>query len=182
MTLPKLVATRADVLRLRREVESLDRYFAILHQQGKETENVQLPKISKGLQAFSSENSLNLHDQIVRKTLLEFLDFLKIKSPVIHFSFANDPSAQTVSKLIEWLRREIHPRVLLTVGVSPSIGGGCMLRTHSKVFDFSFKQHFANNKSSLREVISGIVEERATELPETEAETEETAQQEEQPA
>ena len=41
-----------------------------------------------------------------------------------------------------WLRREIHPVVLLTVGLQPSIGAGCIVRSTNKQFDFSLREDF----------------------------------------
>ena len=49
-----------------------------------------------------------------------------------------------------WLRREIHPLVLMTVGLQPNIGAGCIVRTTNKYFDFSLRQDFANKRDLLQ--------------------------------
>lgn len=168
LRLPTIVTTRTDIMRLIRELESLERYFKILEQRGEDMDSAPLPKISKGLDAFAVGNNMNLHDQIVRKTLLEFMGFLKTSAPIMHFSFANNPSAQSMTKLIEWLRTEIHPRVLITVGVQPSIGGGCMVRTENKMFDFSFRRHFSIHRKELEAVFDDLVKESVKDSTEQE--------------
>ena len=62
-------------------------------------------------------------------------------------SFSADPSVTFLTKLMTWLRQEIHPQVLLTVGLQPTIGAGCILRTTNRYFDFSLRQDFANKRT-----------------------------------
>jgi hypothetical protein len=85
-----------------------------------------------------------------RQRLQQFLVDIKERSPVIHVSFSADPSPLFAEKLVTWLRREIHPLLLLNIGLQPNIGAGCILRTTNKYFDFSLKQDFANKRNLLR--------------------------------
>lgn len=164
--LPGVVATRADILRLYRELESLERFFNELNKRGLDIASTPLPKTSKSLEAFIRDNKLNIYDQIVRKTLLEYVNFLKSNSPVIHISFSTDPSAVVVAKLTQWLRREVHPRVLLQFGIQPGIAGGCIVRTSGGTYDFSLRQHFAAHRHMLISSLSESSQKIKTPQPE----------------
>jgi hypothetical protein len=58
-----------------------------------------------------------------------------------------------MEKLITYLRKEIHPQALLTIGLRPTLGAGCFLRVNSQQFDFSLKEDFASKKALLLEKI-----------------------------
>jgi len=64
-------------------------------------------------------------------------------------SLSADPSTRFLEKLVTWLRREIHPQVLLTIGLQPTLGAGCVLRTPNRQFDFSLRQDFAKKRDLL---------------------------------
>jgi F0F1-type ATP synthase delta subunit len=72
---------------------------------------------------------------------------------VLHISFSADPSVSFLEKLMAWLRKEIHPLVLVTVGLQPSIGAGCIIRSTNKQFDLSLRQDFKKKQDMLRDKI-----------------------------
>lgn len=154
LKLPNVVMTRSDLLRLTRELEALDHF---LNGQDITQEEAALPRTSKSLDAFLRENNMNVKDAIVRKTILEFLAFLKTSAPVVHMSFAKDPPANALAKLVNWFRVEINPITLVDIGVQPNIAGGCMLRSGSKIFDFSLRKHLTTKKDLLRTSIAASV-------------------------
>ncbi|HYH36035.1 MAG TPA: hypothetical protein VD706_00875, partial [Candidatus Saccharimonadales bacterium] len=73
----------------------------------------------------------------------------KQRSPVLHISFSADPSPTFTEKLMTWLREEIHPLVLLSVGLQPTIGAGCIVRTTNKQFDLSLREDFLKKRELL---------------------------------
>ncbi len=150
LSLPEVVATRADVLRLHRELEALDRYFSSGLQSGP------APRVSKNLQSIARDNSVDLNDAEGRESIVALIRELKDSAPVLHMSFASDPPANVVLAVVSWLRREAHPFALLQVGVQPNIAGGCTLRGTSKYFDFSLRRHFKDHQAELSEAISTI--------------------------
>lgn len=154
LKLPNVVMTRSDLLRLTRELEALDHF---LNGQDITQEEAALPRTSKSLDAFLRENNMNVKDAIVRKTILEFLSFLKTSAPVVHMSFAKDPPANALAKLVNWFRVEVNPITLVDIGVQPNIAGGCMLRSGSKIFDFSLRKHLTTKKDLLRTSIAASV-------------------------
>jgi hypothetical protein len=147
-TLPSSVATPADVGRLARELEQIDQALLQLKLRAGGA-NVKLPKTSRLMDQTTDRNGLNLLKAADRKLLKRFLELVEDMAPRLHFSFSADPSAAFTEKLISWLRQEINPHLIITIGLQPSIGAGCMVRTANKYFDFSLKQTFIDQRPFL---------------------------------
>ena len=148
LKLPVLVATPVDIGRLVRELEALnDNLLQLKLRQGEKA--VRLPKTSQLMDQTVQLNKLNLLDAADRKALLRFLEAVKKQAPVLHASFSADPPVNFVEKLMTWLRREIHPQVLLTIGLQPTIGAGCMIRSTNHYFDFTLRNRFDNQREVL---------------------------------
>jgi hypothetical protein len=137
-TLTPLIASPSDLRRVRRELEMLDDFLhqAGLRQGGKV---VKLPNVSRMLEDLAADNSLSLIKKTDRERLTKFITLLIQKAPVLHMSFASEPSAKAMAQLMEWLRTNIHPQVIVSVGIQPSIAAGCIVRTPNRQFDFSLR-------------------------------------------
>lgn len=148
LVLPLLAARPVDIGRLAKELESIDN---TLHQQAirKETHASKMPPTSRLMDQLVESNKIDLLEAVNRKLLAEFLVQVRQKAPVMHMSFSADPSSAFLEKLVAWLRKEIHPNVLLTIGLQPNIGAGCILRTTNKHFDMSLRQNFAGKRDLL---------------------------------
>ncbi len=155
LVLPATVTGLTDVTRLRRESETLDEYLrqAGLRKGGHATE---LPKFPAMLDDVATANHLNLLQAADRQKLADFLQQLQTKAPVVHMSFASEPSTEFTGKIVTWLRQNIHPLLLVHVGLQPSIAAGCTLRTTNKVFDFSLRQYFEQNSQLLVDALTKL--------------------------
>ncbi len=148
LQLPVQVVGPVDLSRLTREVEAISDFLTQTAIRSPGT-TMKLPRTSRLLDEFATVNKLNLLKPEDCKQATEFLGLLKKRAPVIHISFASDPSANFTIKLVTWLRTNIHPGLLLRIGLEPSIAAGCMVRTSNHQFDFSLRRHFANNNKLL---------------------------------
>ncbi len=148
--LPTQVTSPVDVGRLMRELEMIDNSLLQLGMRAG-GEAISLPKISHLMEQTVELNKLNLLQEDDRQLLAQFLAAIKKESPIVHMSFSADPAPAFIEKLIVWLRTEIHPVILLTVGLQPTIGAGCILRTTNKYFDFSLRQDFQKKRKLLQE-------------------------------
>jgi hypothetical protein len=144
--LPLSVVGPVDIGRLIRE---LDRIGEKLHSQSLQAREPKLPKTTELMDQLVELNTINLLDKVQRTRLHEFLLVVKKRAPLIHMSFGADPSPAFTEKLMSWLRENIHPLTLLTVGLQPNIGAGCIVRTKNKYFDFSLGKHFSENSKLL---------------------------------
>jgi hypothetical protein len=64
--------------------------------------------------------------------------------------------------MMAWLRREVHPVVLMTIGLQPNLGAGCIVRSSNKQFDCSLRQDFIKKRDLL---MSKIIAEEPTKEP-----------------
>ncbi len=78
-------------------------------------------------------------------------------APILHISFSVDPPGAYVQKIVAWLRVNIHKYALITVGLQPNIGAGCIVRTTNKLFDFSLREFFAEKRGFFIEKLHAAV-------------------------
>jgi F0F1-type ATP synthase delta subunit len=161
--LPVGAASPADVGRLIRELELIDEALLQLGLRAGGNE-VKMPQTSRLMDQTIETNKLNLLHKEDRVSLKQSLAAVKQDSPVLHISFSADPTPIFIEKLMIWLRREIHPSVLLTCGLQPNIGAGCIVRTANKQFDFSLRQDFQKKRDLL---LSQLAAPPAKPAPET---------------
>jgi F0F1-type ATP synthase delta subunit len=148
LVLPVMASGPADIGRLLRELELIDQALLQSGLRDKEAD-AKLPQTSRLMTQITESNKLDLLSKLHRVELQHFLETVKEKSPVLHMSFSADPSPLFMEKLMTWLRREIHPSVLLTIGLQPTLGAGCILRTTNKQFDFSLREEFLSKRELL---------------------------------
>jgi F0F1-type ATP synthase delta subunit len=151
LTLPLLVATPSDLGRLIRELDEIDEH---LMQAELKKHEAKLPRTSKFLEQCLEMNDLDLLKADHRKALKQALGVVKDHAPVLHMSFSADPPVAFLEKLMAWLRRELHPTVLITIGLQPNLGAGVIVRTKNKYFDLSLRQNFENKQGLLKEAIA----------------------------
>ncbi len=145
--IPVGITSKADVSRLLRELESLEENVRQSHLQKKPGSTK--VNISQIMQEIAHVNSIDLRTTTARKTLAENLQQLKKSAPIVHISFASSPRAQFLANITGWFRREVHPHVLLEVGMQPGIAAGCVIRTTNKFFDFSLRKKMLDNTAVL---------------------------------
>jgi F0F1-type ATP synthase delta subunit len=153
--LPILVFGVVEVRRLKREMEALDEFMrqSAIREPGKQ---VALPRVSRVLDALAGDNGRNLLQQSDRQELMQFLVAIEQHAPTIHMSFASDPSSAFVAQMVTWLRTNIHPQILLQIGLQPTIAAGCVVRTPSKYFDLSLRQNLSQQRAKLVEALDSI--------------------------
>lgn len=147
LVLPLSVVTRSDVSRSLRELGLLDDFFHQAAVRGSTPS--EMPALSKVLDSLAQANGLNLLHAEHREPLKAFLTSLKAKAPVVHISFPSVPSDPFTAKILEWFRKEVHPHVVLHVGLMPELAAGCLVRTTSKMYDFSLRKKFEASKVKL---------------------------------
>lgn len=148
LKLPDRLAGSADLAKTLRELEKIDDF---LYQTKIRTPGrpVTLPKSSKTLDDLVEINGLSLLEESDRKKLLEALEKLQETSPIVHISFASEPTVSFMEKIVGWHRENIHPYVLVNTGLQPSVIVGCEVRTTNKVFDMSLRSKFETMQDAL---------------------------------
>lgn len=150
---PSIVGA-VEINRLLRELDNLNDFFVAARIRTPGTA-VQPPKISGMLSQLAIENKLNLIEESSRAALIKGLTQIVHDAPNLHISFASEPSPKALEKILIWMRGNIHPHVLLRVGLQPAIAAGCVLRTPNKVFDMSMRNNLKNQEPYLVKLIVG---------------------------
>jgi hypothetical protein len=153
LQLPLTIVGRVDVARVARELEGASEALTQAGLRAKT--DTKMPRTSQLLDDFLHLNQLDLLRPADRKRTKQFFTDLRESAPVLHMSFAVDPSAPVVEKIITWLRREVHPMVLLQVGLQPDIGAGFILRTPNRSVDCSLRESFAHTREQLIGALRG---------------------------
>jgi len=88
------------------------------------------------------------------EALVEHLKTLKI--PVIHITLAALPSRPQRTQLVDWFRTNLGTGVLISFVADRSLGGGVIIRTPSRIFDFSWRQQLLAGRGRLAEILHHV--------------------------
>jgi hypothetical protein len=147
--LPAALIGRADLARLVREVESVDSELETQKVKNRGEGSYRLPTMSQSLSDFVDLNKLDLTDDKARVHLKEELLKLKDKAPIIHMTFATAADPEALQKLVEWVRNELHPQALISIGLQPALVGGVYMRSPNHVYDFSMRHRMQGKREIL---------------------------------
>jgi hypothetical protein len=111
--------------------------------------------LSRLLDSVARENGYNLLEDKSRTELEGKLNDILGKAPLLHISFASEPSPRALEQILSWFRQNIHPQALLQVGLQPTIAAGCTLRTANKFFDMSMRDYLKQQEGYLVQLIAG---------------------------
>ena len=148
-TLPPSLITKIDLAHMINEVEMIDSTLEAEKVRGYKKEQYQLPAISRQLTEFLALNKIDVLDDHARMTFKEQLRKLKDKVPIVHLTFATPADPESLAYLAGWMRQEIHPLTVLSVGLQPSLIGGVYIRTPNHVHDYSMRALFKGKTSVL---------------------------------
>ncbi len=147
--LPHTVIGPGDVARLKRDLETYDDQMHQATLRAKSGEKSAEPQASRLITEIATANGCDMQQADDRQQLLAALTKLLETAPTVTISFAVDPSAAFMSKLAQWFRVNVHPMLLLRIGLQPNIAAGCTVRTPSKLYDFSMRSKFAMQRGLL---------------------------------
>lgn len=95
-------------------------------------------------------------DTATLKKILQQLEGFKQHAPQVRIAFSQEPDQDFYKKIVGWFRREIHPSVLVQVGIQPTIGGGFILQTAARRYDMSLKTKILNSTPKFLEVLKRV--------------------------
>jgi F0F1-type ATP synthase delta subunit len=159
LKLPISVIGQVDVVRLLRELNALNDFFinALARKSGT---SMTPPRITRALDELAKVNQFNLLELDQRSKLEVLLKSILSEAPLLHISFAAEPSPRALERILSWLRQNIHAQTLLQVGLQPTIAAGCVLRTPNRLIDMSMRNYLKQQEPYLRQLIQGATSER----------------------
>lgn len=155
LQLPESVTSRAHLAQLVREIETVDNELEAQKARGGKNAD-KPPQLSRSLSECVELNKIDVADGQARARLKKAMNAMKNKAPTMHFTFAAEPDAEFLQKLTAWIRAEIHPQALVSVGLQPALVGGTYLRTPNHVHDFSLKALLHDKRSIITAELEGF--------------------------
>lgn len=155
LTLPASITGRSEISRLLLEIEAVDYDFEAQAIRNPGAALI-VPAISRRLQEVTEANGVSVETVKDRKHLIEQLRTAKDKAPSLHIAFASEPEPEILSQLVAWIRQNLHPVALVTVGIQPALVGGCIVRTPDHIYDFSFRNHLRAAQPMLMERLGAL--------------------------
>jgi hypothetical protein len=157
--LPAAIVSRADMTRLVRELEGLDNELEQQKARHKgESGHYQLPAMSKALSEFLEDNKLDVSSDHVRMDLKAQLRKLKDHAPIMHMTFSTEVDPESMQYLAAWIRRELHPQALISVGLQPNLIAGAYVRTPNHVHDLSVRAFMKDSRHLMIEALDQLKE------------------------
>lgn len=149
LILPTSIATKRDVLRMQ---QLLEQYLEELLR-AEAASSATLPTVPAEIVQLCAINTIHtLNTQETEKLKKQCAQLLET-SPLVHIALSTEPDEKALTRFVEWFRREIHPSCLLQISVQPSIAGGCVVRTGSLIYDFSFRHMLLVSQQKLTEAL-----------------------------
>lgn len=154
MHLPVGVVSTGDVRRLSRDLDSMQETLQAMRIRTT-APIAKLPRLSRALEEFAGTNRLNFLLPEDRDQAEAYLTYVLEKAPVMHMSFASEASRKFTTELVQWLRTNYDPDILVEIGLEPNMAAGFVVRTNNKVFDFSLSKYLESKHDMLMEMILG---------------------------
>lgn len=161
--LPAALIGRSDLARLVRELEALDNDLESQKVRGGGAKDgYSMPTMSRSMTDFIQQNGIDLASDQTRMKVKDQLRILKDKAPVVHMAFASEADPEFLQQLVAWMRENIDPQALLSVGMQPSLVGGVYMRTPNHVHDFSLKALLKGKREVIVNELEGALRSNVT--------------------
>jgi hypothetical protein len=151
--LPPALIGRAHLAQLVRELEDVENN---LERQKAKGEKLSVPTLSQALADCVEMNKVELLVGTDRRDFKSALRTMKDKAPTMHFTFATQPDGESLQQLVEWVRQNIHPQALVSVGLQPALVGGVFVRTPNHVHDFSLRAKLHDSRGLIAEKLEEL--------------------------
>lgn len=157
LIVPESVVSKVDISRILVEAEQLDDQLTEDEIRAKTNNTtVSEPVLSRQLTDFLNANQLSHSDKDQRKDLIEKLRHLKHGIPSVHITFASMADQHSLQQLVSWLRQSVHPQIVITIGIQPSLIGGVYIRTPNHIYDFSLRKELSGGRSVIAKDLEAL--------------------------
>ena len=157
LRLPDDILRRADIARLVREAESIENNTVSANVRTKVTEATKRRSpVSDQLADFLDINQIEVRTARQRSKLVSDLRKLKDNAPVVHLTFASAADIESIKKLVVWLRTQVHPQVIVHIGLQPDIIGGVYIRTTNRVHDLTIRAKLSESRGVIKKQLEEL--------------------------
>jgi hypothetical protein len=79
-----------------------------------------------------------------------------LKLPQVHITLAALPNHAQRQTLVEWFRSNATQQLLVSFVADRNMGGGVVIRTPNRVFDYSWRQELVAGRDKLAEIVRHV--------------------------
>jgi hypothetical protein len=91
------------------------------------------------------------------ETLEDLIATLRgLKLAQVHIMLAALPNRSQRETLVNWFRTNVSPHLLLSFVADRNLGGGAVIRTPNRVFDYTWKQQLIAGRGKLAEILKRV--------------------------
>jgi hypothetical protein len=80
----------------------------------------------------------------------------KLNLPVVHITLAALPNHLQRMRLVDWFRAVSGRPLLVSFVADRNLGGGVMVRTPNRIFDYSWRQQLVEGRDKLAGIINNV--------------------------
>jgi hypothetical protein len=84
------------------------------------------------------------------------LEDMATAAPMVTLVMAVPPGPALKHELVDWLRTNVHPALLVSFHANPDIAGGLVIRSTSHVYDCSFRQGLLRQPERFTKVLEHV--------------------------
>lgn len=88
--------------------------------------------------------------------LSQVLRGLKDQAPTVHITLAAVASPAVRQALVDWFRKNISPQLLISFIANRNIGGGLIVRTDQRIYDYSFRQLLISKRDAIPRIVHDV--------------------------
>ena len=136
LVMPEYIERRVQLRSLVRELQEMESQLSTSNARGAGS-----VKASPQLTDLAHVNGIDLKKKDARVALVDKLETAFTHYPSITLQFAAQPPSDVRKSIVEWLRTEIDPRVLIDIRLRPTLGGGFVVRTPNHQIDHSWRRY-----------------------------------------
>jgi len=111
------------------------------------------PQFSTSTEKLFALNSVRDFTNSTGLTIKEALEDVRKNSKQIHISTGAVTSFEWQEQIVKWFRNEVDGSLFCSFSTDTTQGGGIVVRTPKKQYDFTFKQRVLNNSDKLMELM-----------------------------
>lgn len=143
--LPPSIYNRTQLRQLQRQLEQL-----------KPTRLAKTAAVSDSLQDLLDSNRLGSLSVTNLEPLRKFIADILQTAPQLSITLASLPNPEERAELINWLRNQFSPILLVHFIQSDDVLGGCIVRTNWNVYDLSLRQALDSHQNLLAQAVAHV--------------------------
>jgi len=159
LNMPVSIASNQDLSALILEMKEYARWFAhdSIKRQVGATKSSETPPLSIAARAIIGQSKLNKNlSRLNFDTVIDELHEYQASATSISISLSAPVTNKLKLSLVTWCRDNISPNILVNFNFNATILGGMVVKSGSRIYDWSFRRHILQSRNNFPEVLRRV--------------------------